>query len=149
MRWSKDYRQTAAWRKDREWCFQRYGRRCLKCGSTENLTIDHIISVFTDRSLIAKRSNMQPLCDTDNKSKGIKTIDYRPFYWRGYYAMIKLIKKLGVLILVVVAMRFVYIDYSRGPIDTSIMYQVWGECVEAVDKIREQLEASPKTSSYL
>jgi 5-methylcytosine-specific restriction endonuclease McrA len=61
-----------------EWqeVLERYGRRCLRCGSTDApLTMDHIIPIVAGGKLTV--DNVQPLCQSCNSSKGPKTIDYR------------------------------------------------------------------------
>lgn len=52
-----------------------YDYRCLCCGGLKPLTRDHVIPISKggDNSI----NNIQPLCETCNKSKGNKTIDYR------------------------------------------------------------------------
>lgn len=57
---------------------EKYKHRCLKCKKREpeiSLTIDHVIPVF--HSGANDISNVQPLCESCNKSKGARTIDYR------------------------------------------------------------------------
>ena len=54
-----------------------FGSRCLLCGETRNLTIDHIIPV--SRCGYHEISNLQPLCKSCNSSKHDKIIDARPF----------------------------------------------------------------------
>lgn len=61
-----------------EWAalLNRHGRKCLKCGSTKDITKDHIIPLIDGgRHHI---DNLQPLCRSCNSSKGRKTVDYRP-----------------------------------------------------------------------
>lgn len=53
----------------------KYGENCLKCGSTEHVTVDHVIPLIKGGS--NTKDNLQPLCLTCNCSKGTKTIDYR------------------------------------------------------------------------
>jgi len=54
----------------------RYGNKCLACGSTERLTVDHVIPVlWGGRNVIP---NIQPLCLRCNSAKGARIIDYRP-----------------------------------------------------------------------
>ena len=52
-----------------------YGPRCLACGTTSNLTIDHIVPLVKGGSNTI--DNKQVLCKRCNDSKGTKTIDYR------------------------------------------------------------------------
>ena len=53
-----------------------YGNACLACGSTENIHKDHIVALANGGSNWA--SNLQPLCQSCNSSKGTNTVDYRP-----------------------------------------------------------------------
>lgn len=55
--------------------FEMYGEKCLCCGSTDNLQIDHIQAVYNGGE--NDIDNLQPLCKSCNVSKGTKTIDYR------------------------------------------------------------------------
>lgn len=60
-----------------EWkalCFQ-YGYKCLKCGQSVELTVDHVVPV--SKGGTNDISNIQPLCLSCNSSKGAKTVDYR------------------------------------------------------------------------
>ena len=59
----------------RDQVFKIHGEICLCCGSTESISIDHVIPV----SCGGKNdiSNYQPLCKSCNSSKGSKIIDYR------------------------------------------------------------------------
>lgn len=50
--------------------FKRDGNKCLHCGSTENLSIDHIIPISKGGKDQAK--NYQTLCKTCNVKKGNK-----------------------------------------------------------------------------
>lgn len=53
-----------------------YDHRCLCCGKEEKLTADHVVPLSRggDNTI----SNIQPLCQPCNSSKGVQTIDYRP-----------------------------------------------------------------------
>lgn len=55
----------------RESVFKRDGMRCRKCGSTESLSLDHIVSVFDGGADDIR--NMQVLCVPCNSSKGSKS----------------------------------------------------------------------------
>lgn len=54
---------------------EKYGNKCLKCGSENNLSMDHIIplSLGGDHDI----SNIQPLCRKCNSKKNAKYEDYR------------------------------------------------------------------------
>jgi 5-methylcytosine-specific restriction endonuclease McrA len=62
-----------------EWKFIReaYGSKCLKCGATEKITLDHVIPIVMGGSNTA--DNVQPLCKSCNSKKHDKIEDYRPF----------------------------------------------------------------------
>jgi 5-methylcytosine-specific restriction endonuclease McrA len=53
-----------------------YGHRCLCCKRGRKLTKDHILPVALGGS--DDISNIQPLCQSCNSSKGARHIDYRP-----------------------------------------------------------------------
>jgi len=53
----------------------RDGNKCLKCGSTQHLHMDHIIPVVHGGRAIF--DNLQTLCQKCNINKGTKTQDYR------------------------------------------------------------------------
>lgn len=59
----------------RDAVFFMYGEKCLCCGSTENIQLDHIIPIHKDGE--NKIDNLQPLCKSCNVSKGTKIVDYR------------------------------------------------------------------------
>ena len=62
---------------DREWIemCQRFGYRCLKCGSDKHLVKDHIIPIYAGGS--DGIENIQPLCQSCNSRKGPERVDYR------------------------------------------------------------------------
>ena len=55
--------------------YKRDGRRCLRCGSTDDLTIDHIVPA--SRGGDDSDGNLQTLCHDCNQEKGVQCIDYR------------------------------------------------------------------------
>lgn len=61
----------------RDYIYERDGFKCLKCNTTEKLTLDHIIPKC-DGGLDVKW-NLQTLCEYCNGEKGSLTIDYRKF----------------------------------------------------------------------
>ncbi len=52
-----------------------YGNKCLKCGSTEHITQDHIVPLIKGGAHDV--SNIQPLCMSCNCHKQASTADYR------------------------------------------------------------------------
>jgi 5-methylcytosine-specific restriction endonuclease McrA len=71
--WKPEIREPVILRKpiskqQREETLKKYGRKCVICGSTENLQIDHIIPVISNGTNDA--DNLQVLCKACNTSKG-------------------------------------------------------------------------------
>lgn len=65
---------------DWELVLEKYGHRCLACGTLEDMQPDHIIPL--SRSGVHHKSNIQPLCGKCNRTKQALIIDYRPdAYW--------------------------------------------------------------------
>jgi hypothetical protein len=54
--------------------YARDGYKCLKCGSTKNLSLDHIIPMIKGGLTVIE--NLQTLCTKCNSSKHTKTISY-------------------------------------------------------------------------
>jgi len=52
-----------------------YGGKCLRCGSRESITVDHVIPLSLGGSNCI--DNLQPLCEGCNLDKGQDTTDYR------------------------------------------------------------------------
>jgi 5-methylcytosine-specific restriction endonuclease McrA len=51
------------------------GHRCLACGATESVSVDHIVPLSLGGSNAI--TNIQPLCATCNSLKGAAVRDYR------------------------------------------------------------------------
>ena len=56
-----------------------YGENCLCCQQSRKLTADHIIPLSQGGS--NGIWNIQPLCRSCNSKKGVKTIDYRGYFF--------------------------------------------------------------------
>jgi len=54
----------------------KYGHKCLACGTTENISVDHVIPLRKGGSNYPH--NLQPLCVSCNSSKKNRYIEYRP-----------------------------------------------------------------------
>lgn len=70
---------SPVWRAMRERVFALYGKRCQKCGSDDEIQVDHIKprSKFPDLALDIE--NLQVLCWPCNREKNFTVIaDYRP-----------------------------------------------------------------------
>ena len=58
--------------------YKTYGKKCLCCGTQENISVDHIKPFSRFKELALVFDNLQPLCKTCNSSKGNKRYtDYR------------------------------------------------------------------------
>lgn len=69
---------NSLWKELRYKIFKLYGEICLKCGSTEDICIDHIKPYSLYPELKTDINNLQPLCRSCNSKKGNKfIIDYR------------------------------------------------------------------------
>lgn len=53
-----------------------YGGRCLACGTTKEITMDHIVPISLGGK--TESANVQPLCRRCNSKKWAKIIDFRP-----------------------------------------------------------------------
>lgn len=62
---------------DEQWytILDKYEHRCLRCGTTDRITMDHIVPLSRGGEHTA--DNIQPLCKKCNQWKFTKTIDYR------------------------------------------------------------------------
>lgn len=58
------------------------GHRCARCGGTEQVCKDHIVSLYQGGSDAI--DNIQPLCHRCNSGKRAEAIDYRAANWRDY-----------------------------------------------------------------
>lgn len=61
--------------------FERDGNKCLCCGKTENLEVDHIIPI--DKGGKTEMYNLQTLCHDCNEKKGEDTTNYLPLDYYG------------------------------------------------------------------
>jgi len=62
---------------DRVAVFDYYGRACLACGKRKKkMCLDHVVALYEGGR--HDPDNLQPMCWTCNKKKGLKTVDYRP-----------------------------------------------------------------------
>ena len=48
---------------------------CLRCGSIDNLQVDHVVSLYNWGK--TEWNNLQTLCGKCNRRKGTRTADYR------------------------------------------------------------------------
>ena len=74
QKYKKKKRYTLS-KKIRNKVLKKYNFICQKCGTSKNLTIDHIKPFIEGGK--DNFNNLQILCKSCNSSKGTKTIDYR------------------------------------------------------------------------
>ena len=55
----------------------RRDEQCLRCGATEELQVDHIAPLSRRPDLFDDPDNLQTLCATCNREKGVYAMDYR------------------------------------------------------------------------
>lgn len=66
------------WKELKKRVYDTYGKICLCCSSTENISVDHIKPYSRFPELCIEFENLQPLCRSCNSSKGNRIIiDYR------------------------------------------------------------------------
>jgi 5-methylcytosine-specific restriction endonuclease McrA len=71
---------TLEWNRLKNLIFEKYGKVCLKCRSTEHISLDHIKPYSIYPELAIDPNNLQPLCRSCNSTKGNRNItDYRKF----------------------------------------------------------------------
>lgn len=63
-------------RRLRQTLIEKYGRRCMKCGGTDRIVLDHIKPRRFGGT--NNEENLQLLCWQCNYEKGLQTFDYRP-----------------------------------------------------------------------
>ena len=55
--------------------FALHGKRCLKCGALDRITLDHVVPIY--HGGLNEIENLQPLCFSCNSKKRTNIIDYR------------------------------------------------------------------------
>jgi 5-methylcytosine-specific restriction protein A len=73
---NEPFYHTVRWRKLRKEHL-RENEYCIRCGSKESLTADHIIPPSGDESLFFDAANLQTLCDTCHRIKTQREIEER------------------------------------------------------------------------
>ena len=70
------YKQIWSRARKRRALVRDYGEKCLRCGSSKKLTLDHILPQSAGGS--GALTNLQLLCPRCNRRKGANEVDYRP-----------------------------------------------------------------------
>lgn len=104
---------------------------------------DHVLPVSKYPKYKLRLFNLVLCCPACNKKKGAKIyITPKSIVLLGYYYMIKIIKWFASVAIIVFFARVVMVDVSRGQWDTTIIYQVWGEAIDAVEYTYEWIQDS-------
>lgn len=69
--------QQRAWIELKARVLDHYGEKCMICGITETICVDHIIPRSVNSRFELDFDNLQVLCRSCNSSKGTKTWDFR------------------------------------------------------------------------
>ena len=80
-----DFYATLRWRLLRGFMLWFYGRRCMRCGSTYRVEVDHIVARARGefgREYQWMPRNLQILCREHNQEKMTKFDDWRPLWAR-------------------------------------------------------------------
>ncbi len=65
------------WHELRQWVLSKYGRQCMRCGSLDDICVDHIKPRSLYPWLALDRDNLQVLCEPCNRDKRKDIVDYR------------------------------------------------------------------------
>lgn len=71
---SEIFYSSREWKEYRIYCFSRIKNKCNLCGSTEKLQLDHILPRHIYPEKAFEFGNMQILCESCNKAKGLKRV---------------------------------------------------------------------------
>lgn len=103
----------------------------MKCGSTQEIQVDHVLPRSRYPRLKLSKHNVGILCKPCNLSKAAKIEpDYRPILTRWRYGMKKWI--IGLLLAVVLAylIRLAVIDVAYHPFESTVSSQILAEFLE-------------------
>ena len=122
-----NFHQSPAWQKLAK---EHKTMRC-HCGSAKDIQSGHILPASRFKSSRLWKSNLIYQCEVCNKKLGNR-IKWSPQAIKllTIILMIKIIKLILIAVFILIAGRFLWIDYHRGGLDTSIMYQIYGEILE-------------------
>lgn len=84
-----DMFKTKRWKQIRKIVLKICKNRCLRCNSTKNLCIDHIVPRSKNKTIEYDICNLQVLCKSCNKDKYTDTVDYRSIVMKHKFNRIK------------------------------------------------------------
>jgi len=90
-----NFYQSKEWRQLRRWALSKYGNKCMSCGSTKHIQVDHIKPTSLYWGLRLKKYNLQIICKKCNlKKSNVYIDDLRPLRVRIFFIIMKWIKRL-------------------------------------------------------
>ena len=72
---SRLFLKSQEWRHLRAAVLQEMGRKCVQCGATEAIQVDHILPRSKFPELALDRANLRPLCWPCNRRKNTKVLE--------------------------------------------------------------------------
>jgi len=89
-----DFYQSKEWKRLRKWALSKYGSKCMSCGSTEDIQVDHIKPTSLYWRLRLKKWNVQILCKKCNlKKSNVYIDDLRPLRSRIKFIVIRWLRR--------------------------------------------------------
>lgn len=137
----RDFYQSYPWRKVRAQALKKYGAVCMKCGSTENIEVDHVLPRSLYPGLKLKLYNLQILCREHNRKKGLDHNDYRPIPIKVKFIMIKKLKKLAGFALIIFFGQLLWMDVAYHPFNSTFSYVILSDAQEFIGKALESITA--------
>lgn len=119
-----DFYQSYPWKKVRAEALKKYGSVCMKCGSTQEIQVDHVLARSLYPRLKLKLYNLQILCGPCNRKKGLHQNDYRPTPIRLKFIMIRMLKKFAALTGVIFFGLLLWHDVAYHPFNSTFTYLI-------------------------
>lgn len=109
-----DFYQSTEWKRLRVWALDKYGSACMKCGSTQEIQVDHILPRSKFPKLKLCKHNVGILCKNCNLKKSARIEkDYRPARHKLTTFIIKLIPSLLINLSIAVAIYIALQSYKQ------------------------------------
>ena len=148
MWFRRNFYRTRKWIELRKWALDKYGAKCMKCGSKNDIQVDHICSRSRHPGLRLSKHNVQILCATCNKVKGsIDRSDYRPIRHKGYYYIMKILSKGLLYAWLAFSFAVVFQDFAHGGMSASFSGQILMEAWEVISRALAFVDTSLDGSS--
>ena len=110
---------------------------CDDCGSVKDIQSGHILPQKRFPMSRLWMINLKYLCAVCNLQQGDKLqYNLRTFYLLVIYMFIKLFRIIIISLIIILISRFIYVDLNRGPVDTSISYQVYTDLIKLIGLIK-------------